>query len=211
MKKNTIKKKISEVSAVLTSKRAQLAISNLLEELESYKEPKLEVASNQDSHFSLPAEVKAKTNAFALYTDGACRGNPGPGSYAYMIQSFNGTVLNEAADIDKMTTNNKMELTAIIKGLDSLAAEVSPMNEIFVYTDSKYVVDGMKSWIHNWKKRGWKKADNKPPENIDLWKELDELSRICHVSFNWIKGHAGHPQNEHVDNLANIALDENGF
>jgi ribonuclease HI len=69
----------------------------------------------------------------------------------------------------------------------------------------------MRSWIHGWKKRGWKKADNKPPENIQYWKELDELSNTCHVSFNWIKGHAGHPQNEYVDNLANVALDEKGF
>ncbi len=209
MNKNTIKQKISALSKVLTSERSKSAIQTLIEELD-----KVEVKSDLTqpvAHFELPKVVKDKSHAFALFTDGACRGNPGPGAYGFLIQTYDGKVLKEEAGVTEQTTNNKMELTAIIMGLKYLKKQVSPMNEIYVYTDSKYVVDGMRSWIHNWKKRGWKKADNKVPENVDLWQQLDELATICTVQFNWVKGHAGHPQNEHVDKLANIILDESGY
>ena len=138
-------------------------------------------------------------------------GNPGPGSYGYMIQKNDETVIDEGHGVSKLTTNNKMELTAVIEALKAVENSVTPMHEVFIYTDSKYVVDGMKSWVAGWKRRGWKKADKKEPENLDLWKELDRLSQICHSQFLWVKGHAGHPQNEYVDGLANKALDEAGF
>ncbi|MBT4790054.1 MAG: ribonuclease HI [Halobacteriovoraceae bacterium] len=120
-------------------------------------------------------------------------------------------IIEQQAQAEKLTTNNKMELKAIIKGLECLSNQVTPMHEIYVYTDSQYVVNGMKTWIHGWKKRNWKKADNKAPENLELWQRLDEQSQICSVIFNWVKGHSGHPQNEYVDGLANKVLDENGF
>lgn len=211
MKKISLQKKIKEISKYLDSQRAKDALQVLLDETKNYMEPVISSFDSNSSEFPLPKEVSAKTNAFALYTDGACRGNPGPGSYAFIIQNNTGEIIGEGAEATKLTTNNKMEMSAIINGLKQLAPEVSPMNEIYIYTDSKYIVDGMTSWIHNWKKRGWKKADNKAPENVELWKELDSLSSVCHVSFNWIKGHAGHPQNEHVDKMANLVLDENGF
>ena len=150
-------------------------------------------------------------NLYVLYTDGACRGNPGPGSWAYIIQNNESSIVEENADFDEYTTNNKMELGAVINGLESLASMVTPMHTILVYTDSKYVVDGMKSWVAGWKKRGWKKADNKAPENVELWKKLDELRSIANIDFHWVKGHSGHAQNEYVDGLANKVLDENGF
>ncbi len=213
MNRKRLQSKIKDISKYLTSKRSAAALDILLDEIKNFEEPKStdKATSLTQACFTLPPEVSERTNAFALYTDGACRGNPGPGSYAFMIQNNEGEVLKEGAIAEEHTTNNKMEMKAIIAGLDDLANEVGPMNEIYIYTDSKYVVNGMKSWIHNWKKRGWKKADNKVPENVELWKQLDSLSQICHVHFNWIKGHAGHPQNEHVDKLANIVLDENGF
>ena len=142
-------------------------------------------------------------------TDGACSGNPGPGGWSVIIKKNNST--EEFFGGEVPTTNNKMELTAVIEALKAVENSVTPMHEVFIYTDSKYVVDGMKSWVAGWKRRGWKKADKKEPENLDLWKELDRLSQICHSQFLWVKGHAGHPQNEYVDGLANKALDEAGF
>lgn len=210
MKKSTLLRKIQEISASLTSQSAKTAINALIEELDAYQEaPQKPLAEKE--YFELPLEVSSSPKAFALYTDGACRGNPGPGSYAYMIQRFDGEIVGEGALAEKLTTNNKMELKAIIEGLRYLSSHVEITNTIFVYTDSKYVVNGMRSWIHSWKRRGWKKANNKSPENMELWKALDEASGICDVSFHWVKGHSGHPQNEYVDGLANIALDKNGY
>lgn len=209
MQKKALLKKIEEIKKVLTSDKATRALSDLKAEASSYVEPKAEQMPGTD--FSLPTEVSGNQSAYALYTDGACRGNPGPGSYAYMIQNHKGEIISKNADFRELTTNNKMELSAIIEGLKDLRSEVTPMHSIYVYTDSKYAVDGMKSWVAGWKKRGWKKADKKTPENIDLWKSLDELQHIANVHFNWVKGHSGHPQNEFVDRLANEVLDENGF
>lgn len=210
MQKKTLLKKINELGEALGSKKASEAIETLKKELESYIEPtKKEVASISD--FKLPVEVSNNSSAFALYTDGACRGNPGPGSYAFMVQNSSGEIIFEDADYENYTTNNKMELSAIIEGLKVLKPNVSPMHSIYVFTDSKYVVDGMRSWVDGWKKRGWKKADKKAPENLDLWQALDELATIARVEFHWVKGHSGHPQNEYVDQLANKVLDKNGF
>jgi len=211
MNKSTLLKRISELKSVLGSHEAQKAIEVLQREAKNYTTPKSTEKKADKGAFTLPEVVSQNSSAFALYTDGACRGNPGPGSYAYMIQNHSGEVVSQGSDYADLTTNNKMELSAIIEGLKELDKLVTPMHSIYVYTDSKYVVDGMRSWVAGWKKRGWKKADKKAPENLELWQALDKLQSIANVHFNWVKGHSGHPQNEYVDQLANQALDDNGY
>jgi ribonuclease HI len=209
MKKSKLKLNLTELSKYLKSGEARKAIAILENELGNYQEP--EAKQVTIAEFEVPAEIVGKSNAYAVYTDGACRGNPGPGSYGYIIQISSGDIIAKGSEAFKYTTNNKMEMSGVINGVNYLKDKLTPFDEVYVYTDSKYIVDGMKSWVAGWKRRGWKKADKKAPENLDLWKELDELSTICHLSFHWIKGHAGHPQNEFVDQLANIELDKNGF
>lgn len=207
-----LSKNLAALKKYLTSDEAVEALKVLEKEVKQFELQEAESAENSETgQFILPKEISGKANAFAIFTDGACRGNPGPGSYAYMIQSSEGKVLSSDAKAFEHTTNNRMEMSAIIAGIKSIETQMTPFHEIYVYTDSKYVVDGMRSWVAGWKKRGWKKADKKTPENVELWKELDRLSTICHVHFNWVKGHAGHPQNEHVDGLCNEVLDLNGF
>lgn len=210
MKKSQLKKKLTELKKVLTSDKAIQAIGILAKEVENYVEKPQKTAGSKDD-FELPKEVQAGQTNFALFTDGACRGNPGPGAWAYLIQDYKGDIIKEDAGVSEQTTNNKMELGAIIEGLKVLSKMATPMHSIYVYTDSKYAVDGMNSWVQGWKRRGWKKADKKVPENVDLWKELDVLATESNIYFNWVKGHAGHPQNEYVDQLANTALDEDGY
>lgn len=163
-----------------------------------------------------PVEIYGEPQTIALYSDGGCRGNPGPGSYAYVIQEHNGEIMAEGVDFESLTTNNKMELSGPLRGLQELLSILpergrDPMlTKIKVLTDSKYVVDGMKSWVQGWKNRGWKKADNKPPENLNLWQSLDEIrNSFMEVEWVWVKGHAGHPQNEYCDRKANEMMDEN--
>lgn len=211
MNKKSALKKLTDLSKLLESDTAQAAIELLRTELDSIDFSTELTKSEQSLSLTVPEEVALNENAYALYTDGACRGNPGPGSYAYIVQDHESSIIKEYAEHCDYTTNNKMELSAIVEGLKSLESQVTPMHSIYVFTDSKYAVDGMKSWVAGWKKRGWKKADKKAPENLELWQALDELQHIAQVSFSWIKGHSGHPQNEHVDGLANKVLDENGF
>jgi len=163
-----------------------------------------------------PAEIMGDSLAVALYTDGGCRGNPGPGAYAFVVQDEKGEVLAEGVEFESHTTNNKMELSGPIRGLqeikDVLASvgKDSLLTKVKVMTDSKYVVDGMKSWVKTWKARGWKKADNKTPENIELWQQLDLLKNsFFDIEWIWVKGHGGHPQNEYCDKRANETMDEN--
>lgn len=137
-----------------------------------------------------------------IYTDGACRGNPGPGGWGALLryddhekQLFGG---------EAETTNNRMELTAVIQGLNSLKRHC----KVRVTTDSIYVKDGITSWIHNWKKRNWKTASKKPVKNKDLWQALDEAVQQHDIEWHWVKGHAGHPENEIADQLANRGIDE---
>ena len=137
-----------------------------------------------------------------IYTDGACRGNPGPGGWGALIKY--GEITKEIYGADVSTTNNKMELTAAIKALK----EIKEPSEIIIYTDSKYVLQGIEEWIHNWKKRGWRGANKKPVKNIELWKELDELRDEHNIKWNWVKGHSGDPGNETADMLANRGIDE---
>lgn len=163
-----------------------------------------------------PAELGGDTLAVALYSDGGCRGNPGPGAFAFLVQDAEGKVLAEGVEFESHTTNNKMELSGPIRGLEEIR-ELLPslgkdalLTKVKVITDSKYVVDGMKSWVHGWKSRGWKKADNKAPENLELWQELDLLrEKFMEIDWVWVKGHGGHPQNEYCDRKANEAMDAN--
>lgn len=132
-----------------------------------------------------------------LFTDGACSGNPGPGGWGAVLR-FNG-VEKELCGGEKDTTNNRMELTAVIKGLSALKEPC----EVRLVTDSKYVADGIsKGWAESWRKNGWRKADKKPALNPDLWEQLLDLLKIHKVTIEWVKGHAGHPENERCDKLA---------
>jgi ribonuclease HI len=164
----------------------------------------------------VPREIAGEPNTLALYSDGGCRGNPGPGAYAFVIQEHGGSVVAEGVEFESHTTNNKMELSGPLFGLRELK-DILPglgkeplLTKIKVITDSKYVVDGMKSWVQGWKSRGWKKADNKAPENLELWQELDLIREsFLEIDWVWVKGHGGHPQNEYCDKKANEVMDEN--
>lgn len=139
-----------------------------------------------------------------IFTDGACSGNPGPGGWGAILR-FQGRE-KELFGGEKDTTNNRMELTACIEALRALKEPC----EILLTTDSQYVVNGIeKGWAQGWKDNGWRKADKKPAQNIDLWDALLLLLSIHKVSFNWIKGHAGHPENERCDTLAVTYYKEN--
>jgi ribonuclease HI len=135
-----------------------------------------------------------------MYTDGACEGNPGPGGYAAILDRGGKRI--EVTGGERQTTNNRMELLAVIAGLRALT-EPSSVN---VFTDSQYVAKGMTSWIHAWRRKGWKTAAGAPVKNRDLWEELDSLARRHRVRFEWIRGHNGHPENERADALAREAI-----
>ncbi|MCA3701338.1 MAG: ribonuclease HI [Brevundimonas sp.] len=137
-----------------------------------------------------------------IHTDGACKGNPGPGGWGAILQS--GGKTKELRGGERLTTNNRMELTAAIMALETLNRPC----RVDLHTDSKYVMDGITSWIHGWKARGWKTADKKPVKNDDLWKRLDAARARHEVKWHWVKGHAGHELNERADALANLGIDE---
>ena len=141
------------------------------------------------------------TKRVEIYTDGACRGNPGPGGWAATLEL--GEHLRELSGAEAATTNNRMELTAVIRALEALKRS-SPL---IIHTDSEYVRRGITEWIGGWKSRGWKTADKKPVKNRDLWERLDELSQQHDIEWRWVKGHSGVPGNERVDQLANAAID----
>ncbi len=135
------------------------------------------------------------------YTDGACSGNPGPGGWGALLIARDGKTVVKVRELsggEATTTNNRMELMAAISALDSL----SKPSEITIITDSVYVKDGITQWIHGWKKRGWKTAAKKPVKNEDLWRLLDDAVARHSVTWEWVKGHAGHPENERADELA---------
>ncbi|HEY8053884.1 MAG TPA: ribonuclease HI [Steroidobacteraceae bacterium] len=136
-----------------------------------------------------------------IYTDGACRGNPGPGGWAALLQK--GEHEKEISGAEALTTNNRMELTAVIRALESLQKPV----EARVYTDSQYVRRGITEWLTAWKARGWRTADRKPVKNQDLWEQLEAASAGHRIDWRWVPGHAGVPGNERVDRLANEAID----
>ena len=136
------------------------------------------------------------TKIVEIYTDGACSGNPGPGGWGALLR-WNGHE-KELFGGEAETTNNRMEMMAVIKALESLKGNP----KIELYTDSKYVMQGITEWLDGWKARGWKTAAKKPVKNVDLWQQIDVLVVQYSISFHWVKGHAGHPDNERADELA---------
>ena len=141
-----------------------------------------------------------KTEKVQIFTDGACKGNPGPGGWGAIIR-FKGNE-KEINGYKPLTTNNIMELMAVIESLKA----ISKPFDIEITTDSKYVKNGITAWIHNWKRNGWKTASKKPVKNKELWIELDNLIQKHNVSWKWVKGHSGHIENERADELANEAI-----
>jgi ribonuclease HI len=139
-----------------------------------------------------------------IHTDGACRGNPGPGGWGVLLRA-NGSE-KELYGGEAATTNNRMELMAAIRALEALKRP----SRVKLYTDSIYVMKGITTWIHSWKRRGWRTADKQPVKNEDLWRELDALRAKHEVEWHWVKGHAGHPENERADALANKGIPASG-
>lgn len=135
-----------------------------------------------------------------IYSDGACSGNPGPGGWGAILIS--GKHRKEINGGELLTTNNRMELKGAISALEALKKK----SDVDLYTDSAYVRNGIISWIYGWKKNGWKTADKKPVKNVELWQELDDLRNRHNVTWHWLKGHAGHPENERADELARLAI-----
>jgi ribonuclease HI len=137
-----------------------------------------------------------------IYADGACKGNPGPGGWGAIVRVAGSD--KELYGGERATTNNRMELTAVIRALESLEGP----STVEVYTDSQYVQKGISEWLPSWKRRGWRTADKKPVKNVDLWQRLERAAAAHRVSWHWIKGHAGHPENERADALANRGAEE---
>jgi len=137
-----------------------------------------------------------------IYTDGACKGNPGKGGWGALIQLCGENIEIFGGELN--TTNNRMELIAVIEALDKVKAEPS---RVMVFTDSTYVQKGISEWILNWKKNGWRSSSKQPVKNQDLWMRLDELKQGMTIEWNWVKGHAGHPENERADFLANQGVE----
>ena len=138
-----------------------------------------------------------------LFTDGACSGNPGPGGWAYILQHPASGREVENSGGERMTTNNRMELMAVIRGLEALKRR----SRVELWSDSQYVLKGLKEWLAGWKAKGWKTASKAPVKNVDLWQELDELTAKHEITFHWVRGHNEHPENERCDQLAVLARD----
>lgn len=135
-----------------------------------------------------------------VFTDGACSGNPGPGGWGAILRS--GAHEKEISGGERMTTNNRMELMAAIRALEALTKP----SAVVIHTDSKYVMDGITQWLPRWKKNGWKTSDKKPVKNEDLWRALEAACALHQVTWRWVRGHAGHPENERADALARGAI-----
>jgi ribonuclease HI len=149
---------------------------------------------------SISAEEPMSDNVVDIFTDGACSGNPGPGGWGAILR-WNGSE-KELSGGERETTNNRMELMAAIMALESLTRPVA----VRLHTDSQYVKDGITQWIQGWKRNGWRTAARKPVKNDDLWKRLDAARERHQVSWHWVRGHDGHPENERVDRLARDAV-----
>ena len=141
-----------------------------------------------------------KNNTVVIYTDGACSGNPGPGGWGSVLL-YNGH-RRELSGGERATTNNRMEMTAVIEALAALKRSCP----VVIHTDSTYVMKGMTEWMANWKRRGWKTADRKPVKNVDLWQKLDAALARHDVEWRWVRGHSGVPENERADELARMAI-----
>lgn len=142
------------------------------------------------------------TNSVVIYTDGACSGNPGPGGWGALLRT--GTHERELRGGEAQSTNNRMEMMAVIAALEALSWPCV----VALYTDSRYVMDGVTKWMVNWKRNGWRTAKKKPVKNVDLWQRLELAIEPHDVSWNWVKGHNGDPDNERVDALARLAIKE---
>lgn len=142
------------------------------------------------------------TKRVEIFTDGACRGNPGPGGWGVLLR-YNGRE-KELYGAEPQTTNNRMELMAAIMGLENLSRSC----DVVLITDSNYVKQGITEWIEHWKRRNWRTAAKKPVLNVELWQRLDRAAQRHKVEWRWVKGHSGHPENERADRLANKAIDE---
>lgn len=149
---------------------------------------------------SIPEPVSAMT--IEIFTDGACRGNPGPGGWGVLLRS--GKHEKELWGGESPTTNNRMEMTAVIEALKALKRP----STVVLTTDSQYVRKGITEWIKGWKRKNWQTAAKKPVKNVDLWKEIDRLAAVHTIEWRWVKGHSGHSENERVDELANRGVDE---
>jgi len=141
------------------------------------------------------------TNVVEIFTDGACRGNPGPGGWAAILRT--GSHEKELAGAEILTTNNRMEMTAAIMALNALKKP----STVRLYTDSTYLKEGITKWIAGWKRKGWKTADRKPVKNIDLWQQLEVAAAAHRVEWHWVRSHDGHVENERVDILARAAIE----
>jgi len=149
---------------------------------------------------SIPENPPPERPGVEIFTDGACRGNPGPGGWAAILRY--GDTEKEIAGGEPQTTNNRMEMTAAIEALSALKRPC----RVRLYTDSQYVRDGIMQWLRGWKARNWRTADKKPVKNVDLWQRLDAAAAPHQVEWIWVRGHAGHPENERVDALARAAV-----
>lgn len=152
--------------------------------------------------FHICIVAKGKIVVIELYTDGACRGNPGPGGWGVLLRQEDEDHHHFGGEMN--TTNNRMELQAAIEGLRLLKDN----SEVLLVTDSQYVRKGITEWIVNWKRNGWRTAAKKPVKNADLWRELDEQSHRHQIQWQWVKGHSGHAENEIADQLANRGIDQ---
>lgn len=139
-----------------------------------------------------------------LFTDGACSGNPGPGGWAFILRHLKTRREKEQTGGHPRTTNNRMELTAVIEGLKSLTRP----SRVDLYSDSQYVIHGLREWMDQWKARGWRTSNKKPVQNLHLWRQLDDLRTTHQVAYHWVRGHNEHPENERCDRLAVKAIEE---
>jgi ribonuclease HI len=142
------------------------------------------------------------TTLVEAFTDGACRGNPGPGGWGVLLRA--GGRERTLHGGEAHTTNNRMEMTAAIRALEALRRPC----KVRLVTDSRYLIQGIRDWLPQWKRRGWRTADGKPVKNVDLWQRLDELAGQHQVEWCWVRGHSGHPENERADQLANLGINE---
>lgn len=161
---------------------------------------KEEALDKGESSMAFSLKRIGRVNKVEIYTDGACQGNPGPGGWG-VVMRYNG-VEKELSGFELQTTNNRMELQAAIEGLKALKKVI----EVDLYTDSQYLRDGVTQWLPQWKKNNWKLSNKKPVKNQDLWEQLDALTQNHKVSWHWVRGHAGHPENERADALARGAI-----